>query len=281
MDPNFVNRPLIEERLRSLAGPPPRFEVAGRVILGALPRAITLVLPDMTVRAMVVVLDHLPPKSEEQEALIRWRLGQDQRVSMAGARLFWQIFPPHHGDDSSFIIFVIAVQEQVLAQYESICETVGLMPQRVGVSSLYLFDLWLKSVGGRKRLPRDLVWVTVSDGGLTCLIVHRGRPVFARTKLLSLDADLQDRTASVGAGQKILHEIEASLSACQEHHPDLHARHLVLVTEEDVPGLDDILNGELGVTVNRLEWDHVDALGWSHEGGRQSTAVFPVVAGLL
>jgi hypothetical protein len=276
-----VDRALIEERLRSLAGPPPRLEIAGRAILGNLPRPITLVVPDLAVRAMVIVLDHLPPRREEQEALIRWRLGQDQRVSMTGAKLFWQIFPPHDSGQTSSIVFVIAAQDQVLAQYESICESVGLIPQRVGVSSLYLFNLWLRSVGGQKRLPGDLLWVTVSDGGLTCFVVHGGRPVFARTKLLSFEGGVQEGTAPGESIDRIFHEIEASLLACQEQYPGIHARHLVLATEDDFPGLDDVLSGELGVAVNRLEWDHVDALGCSPEGRSHSAAVFPVIAGLI
>lgn len=281
VDPNVVNRPLIEERLRSLAGPPPQIEIAGRAILGNLPRSITLVVPDLAVRAMVVVLDHLPPRREEQEALIRWRLGQDQRVSLAGAKLFWQIFPSHEGGQASSIVFVIVVQDQVLAQYESICETVGLIPARVGVSSLYLFNLWLRCIGGQKRLPEDLLWVTISDGGLTCFVVHRGRPVFARTKVLSFDGTTQEGAAPAESIHKILHEIEASLLACQEHHPGVRARHLVLATEDDTPGLDDALSGGLGMAVNRLEWDHVDALGCSPEGRTHSPAVFPVIAGLI
>lgn len=281
VDPNVVNRALIEERLRSLAGPSPRLEIAGRTILANLPRSITLVIPDLAVRAMVVVLDHLPPRREEQEALIRWRLGQDQRVSMTGAKLFWQIFPPHDGGQASSIVFVIAAQDQVLAQYESICESVGLIPQRVGVSSLYLFNLWLRSVGGQKRVPGDLLWVTISDGGLTCFVVHGGRPVFARTKLLSFEGGAQEEAALGNSIDRIIHGIEVSLLACQEHHPGIRARHLILATENDFPGLDDLLSGELGVAVNRLEWGHVDALGCSPEGRSHSTVVFPVIAGLI
>jgi hypothetical protein len=281
IDLNLTNRSLLEERLRSLAGPARRIQIAGRAILQDIPRPITLLLPDLAVRTTVISLDQLPPRTEEQEALIRWRLGQDQRLSMAGAKLFWQVFPPVQADESSYIVFVVAVQDSVLTQYESLCESAGLIPRRVGVSSFHLFNLWLKSMGGQKRLPRDLAWLTVSDGGLTCFIIHGGRPIFVRTKLLPVGDGTPGGGTREETVEKIVHESAASLLACQEYHPDVHVKHVVLATDDDVPGLDEVLGHELGVAVNRLEWDHVESLGWSHDGGNLSMAALPAVAGLV
>ena len=85
------------------------------------------------------------------------------------------------------MVLVIAIQESILAEYETACEAAGLLPREVTVASFRLFDLWLKAAGGARCLNRDLALVTVADGGLTCLIIHEGRPVFVRTKLLAGD----------------------------------------------------------------------------------------------
>jgi hypothetical protein len=279
IDSNVIDRPALEERLRSLAGPPKRLSLFGRELLSDVPRAITLVLPDLAVRGTVIQLEQLPARREEQEALIRWRLSQEQLVSLGGTKLVWQVFPPRQAHEKLYMVLVIAIQEAILAEYEAACEAVGLLPQEVSVASCRLFDLWLKTAGGVRCLKRDLAWVTIADGGLTCFIIHEGRPVFVRTKLLAGEAaqEMRDREWV----DKIIRETGLSLAACQEHFPKLQLKHVVLMTDSDVPGLEDTLGNELGVATDQLHWDHVEHLGWSHEGGSKSLATLPVVAGLM
>ena len=280
IEPNLSNPTLLEERLRSLAGPNPRIRFAGHTLLQDMPRLITLLLPDLAVRTIVMSLDELPPRPDEQEALIRWRLGQDQRVSVAGSKLFWQVFPSLSSENRGYGLFVVAVMDNVLTQYERLCESAGLLPQRVGVTSLYLFNLWMHAVGGEGRLPRGLASFALSDGGLSCAILHDGRPVFARTKLLAMEG-AGDKPMAVDMRERIVRECAVSLVACREHHPHVQVRHAVFMTEEDIPGLDEALGNELGIAVSRLEWDHLASLGWSHQGGSLSAAALPAVAGLV
>ena len=281
IDGNVVDRELLEERLRSLAGPQRRLRFMGRTLLSDLPRPVTLVLPDLAVRSTVLQLDQIPVRREEQEALIRWRLGQEQRLPLAGAKLNWQVFPPRHPKASVHTVLVIAVQESILTEYETTCEAAGLLPQEVTVASFRLFDLWLKAAGGTRCLNRDLAFVTVADGGLTCLIIHEARPVFVRTKFLAGDALAAEDMATQESIAKIIRETEVSILACQEHVPELQLARLVLVTDSDLPGLEDRLAHELGVSTDQLQWEHVETVGWAHDGGNTSLAMLPVVAGLM
>jgi hypothetical protein len=281
IDANVLDRGLLEERLRSLAGPPRRLRLLGCTLLSGLPRLVTLVLPDLAVRSSVLQLEQIPVRRDEQEALIRWRLGQEQRLSLTGLKLNWQIFPPRHPKDAVHTVLVTAVQESILAEYETVCEAAGLLAQEVTVASFRLFELWLKAAGGTRCLNRDLALVTVADGGLTCLIIHDARPVFVRTKFLSgdlttgEDMGIQEQTA------RIVREIELSILACQEHVPDLRLARLVLMAESDFPELENQLGHELGVVTDQLQWAHVEAVGWAHDGGSSSLAMLPVVAGLM
>jgi len=281
IDGNVVDRGALEERLRSLAGPPRRLRLFGRTLLSGLPRRVTLVLPDIAVRSTVLQLEQVPARREEQEALIRWRLGQEQRLPLAGARLHWEIFPPRHPKQGVHMVLVIAIQESILAEYESACEAAGLLPQEVTVASFRLFDLWLKAAGGTRCLNRDLAWVTVSDGGMTCLIIHDARPVFVRTKLLTADPFSADDPGSQESLARIVRETELSIRACQEHVPELRLAQLVLMTENDLVGLEDQLSHDLGVSTDHLQWEHVETVGWAHDGGNTSLAMLPVVAGLM
>jgi hypothetical protein len=278
---NVLDRGALEERLRSLTGSAKRVRLFGRTLLSNLPRPVTLVLPDLAVRATVLQLEQVPVRREEQEALIRWRLGQEQRVPLAGAKLIWQVFPPRHEKEGLHMVLVIAVQNSILTEYEAACEAAGLLAQEVTVASFCLFDLWLKAAGGARCLNRDLVWVTIADGGLTCLIIHDGRPIFARTKFLLGEAEQVQDMRGRDKIEKILRETEISIVACREHCPDLQLARLVLMTDEDLPGLEDALGNELGMATDHLHRQHVEIVGWKHEGDNMSLATLPVVAGLM
>jgi hypothetical protein len=238
-------------------------------------------LPDLAVRSTVLRLEEVPARRDEQEALIRWRLGQEQHLPVTGVKLHWQIFPPRHPKQGVHMVLVVAVQESILAEYESACEAAGLLSQEVTVASYRMFDLWLKAAGGTRCLNRDLAWVTILDGGLTCLIIHDGRPVFVRTKLLTGDPLSGEEFGGQEILSRIIRETELSIQACQEHVPELRLAQLVLVTENDLPGLEDRLGHDLGVSTDHLQWEHIETVGWSHDGGNTSLTMLPVVAGLM
>jgi hypothetical protein len=241
-----------------------------------------LLLSDLSVRATVLQLEHLPAQAEEQEALIRWRLGQEQLLPLAGSKVVWQGIPSQGAEvEGSHAILVVAIQEAILKQYESLCESVGLLPQEVGVTSFRLFNLWLKAAGGRKRLGRDLLWVSVSDGGLTCFVIHEGRLVFVRTKLLSGESLQGEEDLEGDLADNIVEECAVSLRACLEHHPGLNVTEIVLASDSPLPTLEQVLNRELGLSTERLDWEAVEGLGWTHDGGRTSWATLPVVAGVM
>jgi type IV pilus assembly protein PilM len=271
----------VENRLRSFTGPHRDLRVAGHVVLADMPRPITLLLPDLSVRTTVVHLEQFPDRPEEQEALLRWRLGQEQLFSLAGAKVFWQVFPPerpdHHG---TYAVLVVAIQEAVLNQYETVCESAGLVTQEIGVCSLRLFNLWLKASRGR-RLDRDLLWVSLLDGGLTCLILHEGRLVFVRTKRLEGEPVPLDEEAGVECADRIVKECAASLYACQEYHPKLAVKHVVYASDHSISALDTAFRHELDVSTEQCDWEHVEQLGWMPNGGSTSLAAFPVLAGVI
>lgn len=147
------------------------------------------------------------------------------------------------------------------------------------MTSFHLFNLWLKAAG-RKRLERDLAWLTVLDGTLTCFIFHHGRPVFVRTKLLTGESS-HSSTDDHGREDSVLHETAASLHACQELHPDVHVEEMVVMTDDGLLHLDEALSHEAGIKVDRLVWHHVHALGWNHDGGSTSMTALPAVAGMM
>jgi hypothetical protein len=281
LERNVVDRGAVEERLRSLAGPAKRVRLLGGTLCSGLPRPVTLVLPDLAVRSTVLRLEKIPVRKQEQEALIRWRLGQEQRVPLTAAKLHWQVFPPRHAKEGAHMVLVIAIQEGILGEYEAACEAAGLLPRTVTVASFRLFDLWLKAAGGARCLSRDLAFITVLDGGMTCLIIHEGRPIFVRTKFLGGETAQGEAVHTHHGIEKIIRESELSILACREHFADLQLTQLVLVTDSDMPGLEDALGQDLGLSTDQLQWEHVETVGWASLGGSSSPAALSAVAGLM
>jgi hypothetical protein len=203
-------------------------------------------------------------------------------LPLAGSKIAWQRFPSHGaGDERSHIVLVVAIQEAILKQYESLCESVGLLPQEVDMTSFRLFNLWLKAAGGRKRLGRDLLWINVSDGGLTCFVMQEGRLVFVRTKLLSTEVVQGEEDVGGNLVANVVEECAASLRACREHHPSLNVTEIVLASDSPFPMLEQALNRELNVSVERLNWEAAERIGWTHDGGSTSWAALPAVAGVM
>jgi len=282
MDLNLSDMSAVKSRLLSLAWPSRDFRFAGRVWLYDVPRPIVLLLPDLSVRTTVLQLEQFPSREEEQESLIRWRLGQEQLLPLVGAKIVWQEFPSlGAGGERSHAVLVVAIQEAILKQYESLCESVGLLPQEVCVTSFPLFNLWLKAAGGRKRLGRDLLWASISDGGLTCFVMHEGRLIFVRSKLLSVEGPQGEEDLGGDLVDNIVEECAASLRACSEHHPGLNVTEIVLASDSPFPTLEQALNSELGLSTERLDWTALEQLGWTHDGGSLSRATLPAVAGVM
>jgi hypothetical protein len=189
VDPNLSDVVTLQGHIRALAGLEFEARRKGQSLLSGLPQRITLMLPDAAARAAVLHLDQLPASRDEREALIRWRLGQEQLFPLAGAKIVSRVFYAVPGEEyRAHTVLAVAIQESVLQQYEALCESVGLIPHDVGITSLRLFDLWRRASGGQQRRKTDFLWVTIADRALTTMVFQQGRLLFYRCKPLGGNA---------------------------------------------------------------------------------------------
>lgn len=273
---NLLDVPALEGCIRTLTGHRSESHQHG---FSDLPRRITLLLPDAAARTVVLQLDQLPADPEEREALIRWRLGQEQLFSLTGAKLVWQVFPSWSGHRGrAHTVLTVAIQESVLHQYESLCESVGLIPHEVGLTSLRLFNLWRKVPGRLSQRKNDFLWATVADRALTTMVFQQGRLLFYRCKLLG------DEPATAAAWEdlwgKIIEECGASLELCQERYPELAVTHTVLCCEGEGAVLQARVETSLGLSVEQMDWGVIDALGLAARGSQRGIASLAAMAGI-
>lgn len=273
---NLSDLPLLEGRIRTLTGAGAESDQRG---LSDLPRRITLLLPDAAARTLVLQLDQLPAVAEEREALIRWRLGQEQLFSLTGAKLVWQVFPamPEH-KGRAHTVLAVAIQEAVLHQYESLCESAGLIPHEVGITSLQLFNLWTKVAGRVRRAKADFLWATVADQALTTMVFQRGRLLFYRCKLLRTEHTTP--VATTDLLNKIIEECGASLELCQQRHPELAVTHAVLCSDGEGPVLQTRVETSFGLSVEQMDWGVIDARGLAARGSQRGIASLAAMAGI-
>lgn len=283
-EPNVLNPEGLQDRIRGLAGPLRPRRPGGLDLLAGIPRAVTLIVPDLSVRLALLHLQDLPVRHEERETLIRWRLGQEHLSSVTGAKVFFQVLPAAERlTGGKHTVLAVVAQEAVLEQYESVCEAVGLLPQQVEVLSLSLFNLWVRSLGGLGRLVADFLWVNLSDGGFTALVFHKGHLVYVRTKLQSTETGRShgESEPAVPWADTIIAECAASLYACQQHHPSLAVENVVIAGVDDHRhGLSEKLAKELGVTAKQLGWDDLCRRSARPDGNQPLTAL-PAMAGIL
>lgn len=279
VDQNLSDLSDLEARIRGLAGANPDVRLAGRVLAADIPRPVVLLVPDAAVRAVVLHLDQLPSNHEERDALIRWRLGQEQLFPLSGAKVVSQVFQNFLRNDSrTQTVLAVAVQESVLQQYESLCESAGLIPQEVGMTSLRLFELWRRASGGTRWRQRDFLWANLADRALTTMVFQQGRLLFYRCKLLGGEATAI--TAKSELLEKIVQECGASLDACQQRHPSAAIKEAVVCADGDLSALHTEVESNLDLSVEQLNWRSVEALGWVAKGSHRSMASLAAMAGV-
>jgi hypothetical protein len=274
VEPNLSDLPALEARIRTLTGSRPELRI-GRHFVANIPRPIVLLLPDAAVRAVVLPFDHLPSKSDERDALIRWRLGQEQLFPLNGAKVVSQVFlDSMQGGGPVHTVLAVAIQEAVLVQYESLCQSLGLLPQAVGMTSLQLFAFWVRASGKSRWLRRDFLWANVTDNALTTMVFHGGRLLFYRCKLLG--------AATVALGErleKIVEECGASLEACHQRYPTAVIKEAVLCADDNLSALQRKVEAGLDLSVEQVGWRAVEALGRVTKDSHPSMPSLAALAG--
>ena len=213
---NITDRAALEPLLRALIGQ------AGRKRTPAV-----LVLPDLCARVSILDVEAVPARPSDCEALVRWRLGKESALPLAGARIVTQALGPK-------TLLAVAVQEPILRQYEEVCEAVGLLPMEVDLASLRLWPA-LKHLS---PVAEPAAWLSLLDGGFTFMTFRNGRPVFVRCKIQADDGE-------AGAFQNLVRSCELAAQV----QPGEPPRQLLLVSERPAPDLAQRITEHLHLSV--------------------------------
>lgn len=276
---NLSNLSALADHILNLTNSKGTARGAGGAARSVVPRRITVLLPDSAVRAAVLHFEQLPTQREERENLIRWRLGQEQLFPLNGAKIVFQVFRDQEsGPSGGHTVLTASIQESVLQQYESLCESVGLIPYDIGMTSLRLLNLWRRVSDRSKWLHRTILWVNLSDRALTIIVCRRGYPLFYRCKLLGEDvSDLRSKPELL---QRVLEECSASLEVCHQRHPSVTVDQAVICAEGEVSTFQEQIEDELQLSAEQLHWKSVETLGWVAKENHRGMTSLAALAGL-
>ncbi len=192
-------------------------------------RDVTLVIPDTAVRVLLLDFDTLPSKQEDVLPVLRFRLAKLLPFPPELAQISYQVMSRHA---LLLQVLVVAVPNEVLAEYESAVREAGFEPGTVLPSTLAVAAA-LDEAG-----PSAALLVNGSEFAVTTAILRRGELLLHRTLELKVDpmaaaaAAIALEPASValaaGAGDgsnvavaEVLHGVLADAGASDRAHEEL------------------------------------------------------------
>lgn len=148
-------------------------------------RQLALVLPDTVAKVSLVRFDKVPARAADLDQLIRWQVRKAAPFKIEDAQLSWVPGPAVAGGGREFLVTM--ARRDIVEKYEAICESVGLQPGLVDLSTFSLVNAALAA----SPTTGDWLLVHVSADYVTLAVVRDGDLVFFRNRP-SADGDLAD-----------------------------------------------------------------------------------------
>jgi type IV pilus assembly protein PilM len=165
-------------------------------------RDVTLIVPDTAVRVLLLDFDELPSKADEVLPVLRFRLAKLLPFPPDQAQVSYQVMSRHA---MVLQVLVVAIPNEVLAEYESAVREAGFEPGTVLPSTLAVAAA-LDETGSAATLL-----VNASEFAATTAILRRGELLLHRT--LELKASAMAEAAAGVALEPANIAIDAEMSA--------------------------------------------------------------------
>ena len=144
---------------------------------GVRPRRVSLIIPDVAARVSLLRFEKVPARREDLDQLIRWQIRKAAPFPIEEAALTFDAGA--HAADGSTEFIVVMARQDIVREYEAVCEDAGMHAGLVDIATLSLLNLFL--AGG--SLP-DGDWLVIHvQPEYTSVVILRGRDVlFFRNK---------------------------------------------------------------------------------------------------
>jgi hypothetical protein len=110
--------------------------------LGLKPKRVALVIPDVAAKVSLVKFEQLPSRREDLNQLIRWQVKKSTPFAVDDACLTYT--PGARSAKGSEFVVIVARREMV-REYESVCEQVGIEAGLIDISTFGVINLFLSA----------------------------------------------------------------------------------------------------------------------------------------
>ena len=166
---------------------------------------VTVIVPDTSVRVLLLDFDEMPSKADEAMSVVRFRLAKLLPFPPDQAQVSYQVMSRHA---LVMQVLVVAIPNEVLAEYESAVREAGFEPGAVLPSTLAIAAA-IDEAGATATLL-----VNASEFAATTAILRRGELLLHRT--LELKSEPMAEAAAVVALEPANAAIDAELGVTSE-----------------------------------------------------------------
>lgn len=166
-------------------------EVSGKGTDRSLGRHVTLVVPDATVRVLLLDFDQLPSKAVEALPVVRFRLKKLLPFDADAAAVSYQVLA---SERSGLRVLAVAMPKDVLGEYENAVTAAGYLPGAVLPSTL-------AALSGLDAADTAVLVVNADPGEVTTAIVKGG--ILLLHRALDLSANAMDAAAASEAVEEM------------------------------------------------------------------------------
>jgi Tfp pilus assembly PilM family ATPase len=145
------------------------------------------VIPDTAVKVSLIRFEHIPPRRDDLEQLVRWQVRKSAPFPIEEASVSYTASA--RGTDGSREFAVVVARENVIREYESLCESVGSYAGLVDAATLSLLNLFFaasETPGG------DWLLVHVRPEYTSIAIARDAELIFYRNRAEGDEATLPD-----------------------------------------------------------------------------------------
>ena len=164
-------------------------------------KSVSVSLPDVTGRVVLLDLEARFRSREEGLDIIRWKLKKSLPFDISQVHLDYQTLVEK--DNGAVSLLVSMVSRVVVTQYEELLLEAGLEPKFIDFTSFNLYRLFAP----RLEMSENGAFVTFYGGAMTVLIFFGGVLSFYRTK------------ETVGEAQSLYREVNSSFLVYNDRHP--------------------------------------------------------------
>lgn len=165
-------------------------------------RETTVVVPDASVRVLLLDFDQLPAKAAEALAVVRFRLKKLLPFDADDAVVSYQVMSAAKG---SVHVLAVAIPRDVLAEYEGVVRDAGFEPGAVLPSTL-------AACAGMAEVDAAALLVNAGESSVTTAIVRGGVLLLHRTVDLQAEG-LHERLMAAALEEQSLPLVDANHTA--------------------------------------------------------------------